>query len=1054
MALPLQYALNYATLVLLTQTYRSMRYIRSLILSGLSLWLFTPLLAQPLAETSYFEQAQLLREDGQLARAAYYARRAITASQQQQQWHRYAYELGWLGNTYRQENQYDSALHYLEKALLAVTVNQIPDTTTAITYHYLGLYYEYTNQPEQALQMHQQALELRETLEPTQPMAVATSYQSLADVHRYLYYDYTAAEEYYLKVLAIYDRFEEVSQERTLTILHNLATTNRLKNNYEKALEFGFRALAIAKNLESIDRELCYHILGNIFHSQGDNKRAISFYRRAIALAEIREERRSPSLPRLYNNLSLAYLETDSIETAIQVLSRSLTLYKTLTATTLQEDRADTYECLGNAYTKNNQFDSAKLCYRRSLQLNHQTFGKKNPQISETLEVIAEFHEKQQHYDSALFYYQHALIAGVPLFDQTDWQSNPTIAMMRNDPLVFRLLAKKGNALVSKFRRLKVEKEEFLHHALAAFLLADSLIDICRVSYDREMAKLRLMGENREFYDQAIQCAYLLHQLTRQPDYIAIAFAMIEKSKAMILWEALTAAQVKHTIGIPDSILRIEQRLKTQAAYFNSLWIEEMNTAQPDDKRLTQLRADQYKIGKQQDALVRVLQQRYPQYFTIKYQADAQLLSTAQTYAANHNTTLIDYFWGNEYVYAVGVDADGARLTRVPITDSLMYTLATYQLALANRPSQTLSKREYKAFTTAAHTLYQCLLSPFLPQRTVTKKGFFDSFRETQNENDIRPLTIIPDGSLSFLPFESLLTVLPNDSVFNFKHLDYLLRTYSIGYAQSLRVLTQRTGLSDQKRAAIRMMAFSYSDSVTSPAASRSALQSLPGSSKEIDALQAMAEVNVFKGKRATEHQFKTYARHYNIIHLAVHGQANKENPNNNRLLFRPESDSVEDGSLYSYELYELQLQADLAVLSTCESGMGKLQPGEGVYSLARGFAYAGCPSVVMSLWKVDDRQTARIMPHFYRTLLAGTTKDNALRAAKLHYLGVANSYHAHPYFWSAFILEGTSSAVISYQASRWAFWIIALLAVIYLGLFLRDERMKRRKMLAVTVNR
>ncbi len=522
----------------------------------------------------------------------------------------------------------------------------------------------------------------------------------------------------------------------------------------------------------------------------------------------------------------------------------------------------------------------------------------------------------------------------------------------------------------------------------------------------------------------------------------------------MILWDALSDAQIKHTIGVPDSILRIERQLKTQAAYNNSLWMEEVNAEKPNDKKIAQLRADQYEIGKRQDALALILKQHYPQYFTIKYEVDEQLLPTAQAYAAEHSATLVDYFWGKEYIYAIGIDANHSRFVQIPITDSLMYTFSTYQLALQHRPSQTLSKREYRAFTTAAHTIYQSLLAPLLFREATPENGssFFDSFHEAHDETYARTLTIIPDGPLSFLPFGSLLTTLPGDSVFNFRHLYYLVRTHSIGYAQSLRVLTQRARLSGQKRPAMRFLAFSYSDSTTSATASRSALQSLPGSSDEIDALQAMVEVDVFKGKQATEHQFKVHAKNYNIIHLAVHGQANTDNPNNNRLVFRPESDSVEDGSLYSYELYELQLQADLAVLSTCESGMGKFQPGEGVYSLARGFAYAGCPSVVMSLWKVDDLQTARIMPDFYRMLFAGSTKDNALRAAKLSYLQTANNYNAHPYFWSAFILEGNASSVIDYQASIRAFWMIALLSTVYLCLFLYNAWHKNRQPHAIAV--
>ena len=1027
-----------------------MRYRRSLILSVLSLLGSFPLLAQSSNESSYFDVAQSFYRNDQLDSATYYARQAIAFSRRQQQWNRHAYALGWLGDVYRRASQFDSALYYLQQALLTVTVNQTPDTTTATTYHNLGLYYEYTNQPEQALQMNQQALELREKLDPARPMAVATSYESLADVYRYIYFDYSTAEEYYLKVMAIYNQYEVADEKRMLRILYNLATTNRLKENYEKALEFGFKALTVAQNLRTVDQEFCYQMLGNIFSAQGESQRAIQFYQKAIDLTLALEGKLSSSLSWQYNNLAHAYLKMNSLRSAIQTLNKALSLYKTANFPSSQKDRARTYEHLGKTYAQMNQFDSASQYFQRCLELRYQFSGHKNLQTSETLEAIAEFHEKQQQSDSALVYYQRALIAGVPEFDQMHWKQNPSVSMMRNDPLVFGLLVKKANVLVKQFHRW--QKTETLLTALTSFLLADSLIDICRVSYDREATKIRFSGENKAFYNQAIQCTYLLYQITNQPNYIAVAFALAEKSKAMILWDALTDAQVKHTIGVPDSVLRIERQLKRQTAFINSQWMEEVSQEKPDDTRLMKLRAEQYEIGRQQDALARILRQQYPQYFNIKYEADGQLFPAAQAYAIQHNTTLIDYFWGEAYIYAVGIDANHSRFVRIPITDSLMYTFSTYQLALQHRPSQTLSKREYRAFTLAAHTLYQQLLFPLLPHSTTPAKGFFDSFREAQNENYARSLTIIPDGPLSFLPFESLLITLPSDSVFNFKHLNYLVRTHSVGYAQSLRVLTQRTHLSDQKRPAMRFLAFSYSDSTSSAAASRSTLQSLPGSSDEIDALQAMAEVDVFKGKQATEYQFKTHAKHYNIIHLAVHGQANTSNPNNNRLVFRSETDSVEDGSLYSYELYELQLQADLTVLSTCESGMGKFQPGEGVYSLARGFAYAGCPSVVMSLWKVDDLQTARIMPDFYRTLFAGNTKDDALRTAKLNYIHTANSYSAHPYFWSAFILEGTPSAIIDYQTTSRAFWLIAVLSVLYLSLFLREKLIEKRKTHSIAI--
>ncbi len=206
-----------------------------------------------------------------------------------------------------------------------------------------------------------------------------------------------------------------------------------------------------------------------------------------------------------------------------------------------------------------------------------------------------------------------------------------------------------------------------------------------------------------------------------------------------------------------------------------------------------------------------------------------------------------------------------------------------------------------------------------------------------------------------------------------------------------------------------------------------------------------MAEGTFYTGVDATEHQFKAEARHYDVIHLAVHGLADTLHPNNSRLVFRSEDDSIDDGHLYSYELYDLQLQADLAVLSACESGTGKLQQGEGVYSLARGFTYAGCPTVVMSLWKVDDAQTSALIPTFYRELYTGNSVDQALRLAKVRYRERCSSFYAHPAFWSAFVVGGTTTPVMSYRATHRMAALVVVLSAIYFGLALYYRRQRAR---------
>ena len=151
---------------------------------------------------------------------------------------------------------------------------------------------------------------------------------------------------------------------------------------------------------------------------------------------------------------------------------------------------------------------------------------------------------------------------------------------------------------------------------------------------------------------------------------------------------------------------------------------------------------------------------------------------------------------------------------------------------------------------------------------------------------------------------------------------------------------------------------------------------------------------------------------------------------------------SDNDGFLHAYEIYNLPLQARLAVLSACETGVGELVKGEGVMSLARAFHYAGCPSVVTSLWKVDDEATAQLMQYFYENLANGKTKSTALREAKLSYLKNAPESKKHPLYWAGFVLIGDDSEIIL-QESRNGKWLGALGSIVLLSLIVWVARRK-----------
>jgi CHAT domain-containing protein len=163
----------------------------------------------------------------------------------------------------------------------------------------------------------------------------------------------------------------------------------------------------------------------------------------------------------------------------------------------------------------------------------------------------------------------------------------------------------------------------------------------------------------------------------------------------------------------------------------------------------------------------------------------------------------------------------------------------------------------------------------------------------------------------------------------------------------------------------------------------------------------------VYLEREATEGNLKHAGlEQYRYVHFATHGVVDEKHPRQSGLLLMEEKGSTEDGVLHLGEIYNLSLNADLVVLSACETGLGQLARGEGVIGLTRGFLYAGASSVLVSLWRAADATTATLMADFYRELLTGKPASHALREAKLRAIR-RDPESAKPYSWSAFVLIG-----------------------------------------------
>jgi len=186
----------------------------------------------------------------------------------------------------------------------------------------------------------------------------------------------------------------------------------------------------------------------------------------------------------------------------------------------------------------------------------------------------------------------------------------------------------------------------------------------------------------------------------------------------------------------------------------------------------------------------------------------------------------------------------------------------------------------------------------------------------------------------------------------------------------------------------------------------------LPGSRIEIRNIAQLVKGDYLYGKAASEKTFKKLAPAYQVLHLAVHGITDDGDPENSKLDFFTEPDSIEDGELHAFELYGMDLNADLAVLSACDTGNGKIISGEGTMSLDRAFAYAGVNSLLLSRCQISDNFTPEIMKVFYRELKDGKTKSKALRAVKLEFLKNGDNITVKPFYWNGFYILGDNSPI------------------------------------------
>jgi CHAT domain-containing protein/tetratricopeptide (TPR) repeat protein len=886
----------------------------------------------------------------------------------------------------------------------AINPSGLKDSTEYATFlGYKGFISWYMGSYKVAKKSYLENLKLQEILYGKDHMEYMETLNNLA----VLYHEmglYDQAEPLYLKTN---NYLVEKLGENNITFarsLNNLATLYQDMGDYQQAEPL----LIQAKNIKQLSLKkapIDYATsLNNLAYLYQDMKRYGEAERLFIETKTILQKSNIVDserlLARTINNLASLYQDKKDYKKAEQNFQQALEL-KNKFYGEAHPSTVISINNLASLYQDMQLLDKAEALFLEAVQLRANIFGQEHPNYSESLNNLALVYQEQKKLSIALSYALQSIAANSPELD-----SSLTLKKLLQHPNLNSIkyysnkqcLASLSTLLEITHTQALLDKSSVKYEAYNRLAqIAMQINQGIRHQLNAEKDKLRTIQKNTQFIEHGIQSALLLGE----KKHIKEAFLFAELNKSVLLSDAINDNQAKSLGDLPDSLAIKERKLLKELDGLKKKQLE-LKPAHLKEENNNKIANLQLKIRD----FIRSLKDKYPKYHALKYEDITASTEDIQALLSNNkhgDALLLEYFQTDEILYLFSVSKNSIQLFPIPISKKelnkkikdLRYLLSSYHL---------INKKKEKAFevyTKTAHWFYQNIIALALKGRSEKR------------------LIIVTDGELGHLPFETFLVQAAPKEI-NYSTLKYLMNDYSISYNYSSTLWKENKAINNKNNQQMLACAadyqqndsFAFQNRLPQVIRLRKQLQPLAAAQKEVKSLEQLFEGKFLFGQATNEKAFKQTASEYGIIHLAMHGALNTKHPILSSLAFTENQDSLEDNLLQAYEIAQLQLNADLVVLSACETGYGKFEEGEGIVSLARSFMYAGTPSLVVSLWSVNDFSTAVIMSSFYQNLKKSMPKDEALRQAKLNYIQNIKGPASHPAYWSPFIQIGDSETI------------------------------------------
>ncbi len=937
--------------------------------------------------------------DGFYKSAGEFYKKAYSVYRKDKNWEGVVYTLNKIGwsktANFKEEEGYD----ILVKSSKIIAEHKLHESIlTSDNYLYKGISLARLYRYDSAIYYHEKDISLRKKLLGERSESLAESFrhygQCLAD-----YGNLSQGEKYLRESIDIFSDYYTWDDQIFGRLYGTLSSILRRKYDYENAVLYAEMSLNIFRNTESDMKSVVTSLitLGNIHNHFKQYDKALHAYNQSKNVLESNQLIMDNYLRILYGNMAAFYNELNYSDSTLYFTDK---YFKLLNNYGLYDNYAKCYVDIINsdAYSRAGEFDKARNTAANTLITFTKEYGENTGFLTTIYHFLGRIYQRHENYDSALYFYQKAIMIYVPGFKDPNIFSNPADISQTNDILyIYELLYEKADVL-RKFYN-KNNNEAYLSAAMNIHNIIDKVNDETRNSKIAEGSILAINELLKAGYEQGVDCAFELYKLTNHSKYLQNAFKLIEKSKYMLLLKSLSTAEYYDATAQED-LKNIEDSLKSQYISYQLQFETENTKDNPDSFVLTKLIKKRDQFGIALDNFKTMVTEEYPNYAMVKYDTLIKTYNDFKTYCEEYSFLGIEFYWGLKNIYVITTNQNGPEFYKVELNDSLKNSISVLQKQLSIGFSMSTSKNDFSEFTNNSYFVFKELLMESL-------KGYPKD----------QQILLIPDGPLSQLPFEILLTENVTGDYVDYQNLPYLIRSYFAGYAYSANLLLSKSIINGQSNN--NLLAFSYSklDADQDEEGRSGDQEELHHAAVELRAIRkemGRKKSRYYYDIDATEYEFKRIASDYHIIHLAVHGEADTTSSMNTKLIFKNELDTLEDGELYMHELFGLDLSdTELAVLSACETGIGKSYTGEGVFSMARGFAYAGCPSIVMSLWRVDDRYTALLMKDFYRNLKNGENIVESLTSSKRQFISQSGEVGAHPSNWAAFVSVGKNSVIV-----------------------------------------